>query len=468
MNQIYGKPMAAKERKYARITLKVKDLVQAVNQTMNPGGEIYDWFAGYEDGKAAVEIRDGKAQIVNPDIFMGGTVDGQHVSNLKVVGYDGRDGGVYCEGSSTNAVIDHAYIFLEGRGKGLGGPDTGVSAREGATVTIKNAVIDSYGKSRFCTTAETGSRLYVYDSVLWSHGQPWGEGFEVLAEPMATAPAGLLIEGNSRAHCTMTNSWSYFYNSKIICDGWGALSTEGAEGFLYLEANDCEIIANRRGYGAYADPDCHVYFNRCHFDVADMSVILAGKSDAHFSECTCDNGTLFALIHNVNGKPEEVGELEVDHCKIHAKCEAMLCKSENTEIRLRRSEIVSDSRVLLRTVVNDDPCATKPSEDPYGIHVHFEEMKLDGDILHEDTERELFIDFRKTNLTGRIQGAHISMDEQSFWFADQNSDVILDGALSPEQLDAPEGVEIHMIGAKAEEYRLFSGGKLIVTDEERR
>ena len=464
MEKVEGKKMTGHQQEHAQIYLKIADLVTTVNSIMNPGGPVFDWFAGYEDAKAAIEVRDGKAQICNQDILMGGNIDGQHISNLKVVGYDGRDGGVYCDGEKTDAVIENAYITLEGVGKGLGGPDTGVSARNGATVTIKNAVINGYGKSRFCTTAETGSKLYVYDSVLWSHGQPWGDGFEPITEPMATPPATLLIEGNSRTHCTMTNSYSYFYDSKIICDGWGALSTEGAEGFLYLEANDCDIIVTKRGYGTYADPDCHVYFNRCNFDVADMSILLAGKSDAHFDECECENGSYFALIHNVNGTPEEVGEMEVKNSRLHACKELMLCRSENTDLRFYRTEMASDLGILLRSEVNDDPCRTVPSDHPFGIRAAFEECKLEGDFIHEDTEREMYLDFRKVHMTGAIHGAHLNLDVRSFWFADADSEVTFTGEVFLNQIDAPKGVTIHAAGAKAGEYDLFSGGRLVVTE----
>ena len=465
MIKINGKQINKNPQEHAQLTLKVSDLVTTVNSIMNPDGPVFDWFAGYEDAKAAIEIRDGKTEVANKDILMGCQIDGQHITNLKVVGYDGRDGGVYCDGPETDAVVENAYISLEGVGKGLGGPDTGVSARNGATVTIRNAVINGHGKSRFCTTAETGSKLYVYDSVLWSHGQPWGEGYEPVTEPMATPPKSLMIEGNSRTHCTMTNSYSYFYDSKIICDGWGALSTEGAEGFLYLEANDCDIIVTKRGYGAYADPDCHVYFNRCNFDVADMSVLMAGKADAHFNDCVCDNGSYFALIHNVNGTPEEVGEMEVDNCRIHTGEEIILCRSANTEIHFFRTEITIDNGVILRSQINDDPAHTQPGDHPFGIRASFEEVKLEGDFIHEDTEREMYLDFSKVHMTGAIHGAVLNMDIKSYWFATSDSEVTLTGEISLNQINAPEGVTITAHAQTPATHPLPSGGKLIITTD---
>ena len=461
-DKIPGKSIEIPVKEHAQITLKVQDLVKTVNSIMNPDGPVFDWFAGYEDGQAAIEVRDGETAIVNQNALMSCDVDGQHICNLKVVGYDGRDGGVYCDGEDTDVLIENAYISLEGEGKGLGGPDTGVSARNKATVTIKNAVMNCYGKSRFCTTAETGSRLYVYDSVLWSHGQPWGEGYKPITEPMATPPASLLIEGNSRTHCTMTNSSSYFYDSKIICDGWGALSTEGAEGFVYLEANDCDVIVTRRGYGAYADPDCHVYFNGCNFDVADMSVILAGKADAHFAECVCENGTYFALVHNVNGQPEETGSLEARNCNIRSRKELVLCRSENLDLYFEKSELYSETGVILRSELNDDPAHTIPSDHPYGIHAVFEEMKLEGDVIHEDPERPMFLDLRKVHMTGAVKGANVSMDAESFWYAPADSEVTFISDIFLNQIDAPEGVVIRACAGRPGEFTLHSGGTLIV------
>lgn len=129
----------------------------------------------------------------------------------------------------------------------------------------KNAVIDTNGRTRYATAAEEGSVLKVYDSVICAHGIPYGDDIERPDALMSTPPPALEMDGNTRTHCTMSNSSSYFYNSKIICDGWAALSTESSEGYVYLEANDCDIVCTKSGYGAYSDPG-HDYFNDCNFE----------------------------------------------------------------------------------------------------------------------------------------------------------------------------------------------------------
>ena len=89
-------------------------------------------------------------------------------------------------------------------------------------------------------------------------------------------------------------------------------------------------------------------------------------------------------------------------------------------------------------------------------------MKLEGDFIHEDTAREMFLDFKKVHMTGKIQGAHLSMDVRSHWFATADSEVVLTSDLYINQIDAPEGVTIHAKGAQAGEYDLYSGGKLLI------
>ena len=126
---------------------------------------------------AAVTIKDGEASVTNESVKFGGTIDGQTVSDLKVVAYKGYQGGVYADGAATDAVVDNAVIYCEDAGKGVGGPDTAVSARNNASLTIRNSVIDTIGKNRFCTTAEYGAKLRVYDSLIYAHGIPYGEGY---------------------------------------------------------------------------------------------------------------------------------------------------------------------------------------------------------------------------------------------------------------------------------------------------
>lgn len=464
MEKLKAKCVVKPERETPHLFITLDEIVAAVNAGLNPGGPIQNWFAGAPDGVAAVTVQDGVATVTNDKVMFGGSVDGQKISDLKVVCYKGNEGGVYADGAGTDAVIENAIIYCEDAGKGVGGPDTAVSARNSANLTIRDAVIDTIGKNRFCTTAEYGAKLRVYDSVLYAHGIPYGEGIEPVTGLMATPPEALEIGGNARTHCTMTNSYSYFYNSKIICEGWAALSTEGAEGFVYLEANDCDVVCTKSGYGAYADPDCHDYFNRCNFDIAAMAAIIAGEADMTFTDCDVKCGSYFVLFHNVNGVPEEVGTMTVNGGSISSEKELCLVKSENTILDLKGCEIKTGNGILIHTILNDDPCHTIPNDHPYGNNVILTDMTVSGDCIHEDPERGMWIQLNSTILSGAIQNANLSIDEGSKWYATADSTVTLIKDVYVNQIDAPAGVTINAVGGAAGEYDLMSGGKLIIAE----
>ena len=460
--QIKGRHIDKPARKPSVNMLTMSDIITGVNSILNPGKEPVNWFAPAADAVAAVHVKDGKAGIDNPSVLYGGDVTDKEVAGLKVVAYDGREGGIYAEGAATDVTVDGAYISLAGDGEGIGGPASGAAAKYGAKLTLHDAVITTTGRTKYSTAAEEGSVLKVYDSVIWSHGIPYGENIPAPDALMSTPPPPLEIDGNTRTHCTMSNSQSFFYRSKIICDGWAALSTESSEGYVYLEANDCDIVCTKNGYGAYADPGCHDVFNRCNLEMARMAAILAGNCDMTFTDCTADCGSYFALMHCVNGWQEEVGSVEVNGGHIRTKKEAVLIKSHNALIDLTEVDIASEAGVLVHTIVNDDPCATKVTEPPYGVNVRLTGMTVSGDLLHEDTTRDMWVELKSTTLTGAIKGANLSLDAGSKWTATADSDVTLLTDADPAQIDAPAGVTVTVRGGEAGEYTLAGGGRLVV------
>ena len=444
--QIRGRRVDKPARKPSVNMLTMSDIITGVNSILNPGKEPVNWFAPAAGAVAAVHVKDGRASVDNPSVLYGGDVADKEVAGLKVVAYDGREGGIYAEGAATDVTVDGAYISLAGDGEGIGGPASGAAAKYGAKLTLRDAVITTTGRTKYSTAAEEGSVLKVYDSVIWSHGIPYGEHIPAPDALMSTPPPPLEIEGNTRTHCTMSNSQSFFYRSKIICDGWAALSTESSEGYVYLEANDCDIVCTKNGYGAYADPGCHDVFNRCSLEMARIA----------------DCGSYFALMHCVNGWQEEVGSVKLNGGHIRTKKEAFLIKSHNALIDLTEVDIASEAGVLVHTIVNDDPCATKVTEPPYGVNVRMAGMTVSGDLLHEDATRDMWVELASTTLTGAIRGANLSMDAGSKWTASADSDVTLLTDVNPAQIDAPAGVTVTVRGGEAAEYTLAGGGRLVV------
>jgi hypothetical protein len=261
----------------------------------------------------------------------------------------------------------------------------------------------------------------------------------------------------------MSNGYSFFYNSTIIADGWGALSTDAASEAVYLEANNCTVKTIKSGYGAYADIMCHDVFNHCEFDVADMAIILAGQSSAVFRDTKSTCGTYFLLSHCVTGSPTEVSTLTVDGGEIACKSPVAIIKSHNVVLSFDDVTLTTESGVLVKSIVSEDPNAT-PVEGMkvYGIHATFKDMDAHGDIIHEDSERIMAVYLESATLKGAVKDAYITLDNHSRWIATADSDVTIRGDVNIAQIDAPAGVTINAVADESGTFTLASGGTLIL------
>ena len=464
---IQGKDIRRPAARPADYVHTVKEMVDAVN-SINPDAPYHDWFASHPDARAAVHVKDGayRADLSANAFLMGGTVAEGRAERLRVNASDGKTGGVFVEGPG-RFEVKGAAVTLSGDSVGIGGPSTGAAVKGGGELVLRDAFLDVSGLTHYATVAERDSVLRVYDSVIASHGAPFGDGQPQPTGIMQTPPPGLMIDGNGRTHCTMTGSQSFFYNCLITCDGWGALSTETAEGFAYLEANDCRVVTVRRGYGTYADPGCHVVLNRCQIDSADMVGIVGGQGELILRDCLAHCGTYGVLLHSVAGVPEEIGEVAVAGGCLESEGPVALIRSDNARLHFDRAQLHSRQGVLIHTQVNDDPLSTPPGQDPYGVEVVFRSMDAEGDILHEDAERQLYLYLESTTLRGAVRGACIQMDLGGKWFATSDSEAILMGQLELSQLDAPQGVTVRLRTAQSGRHPLPSGGVLdLICDEE--
>lgn len=420
---------------------------------------------GSDEGSIpAVYIDNGKyaAAKSKTDVVTAGEIKDAYASGVKVTAEGGGIGGVYVKGIGSEYLLSDANIELSGDGTGReGGMSTGAASTDHGTLILKNVNITTNGKSRCATAATKYSTLKVYNSTLTAHGS---SSEQPSATPITTGGVTRPFTGSARTHCTMSNSYSYFYYSTIIADGWGALSTDGAEGFVYLEANNCKIQTTKSGYGTYADGACHNYFNHCEFDVASMAAIVAGEADITFSDTKVKSGGNFVMIHCVMGQPAEVSTVKVNGGEISCKDTGILVKSQNAILRFDGVKMASESGVLVKSVVNDDPNATKTNgQKVYGIHATFRDMEVAGDIVDEDTDRDMWVYLESTTtLTGAIKDAYITIDSSSKWIATADSMVTIIGSVELTQIDAPAGVTINAVGGQEGTFTLKSGGTLIL------
>ncbi|MBN1625290.1 MAG: hypothetical protein JW944_02095 [Deltaproteobacteria bacterium] len=414
-----------------------------------------------ENSIPAVYVDNGKysASKSKKDVVTAGEIKDNYASGLKVDAEGGGIGGVYVKGTGSEFTLSNSDITVSGDSTGVeGGMNTGATSTDYGTLILRNVNITTDGKSRCATSATKYSTLKVYNSTLTSYG-----GSEDATAETAQS-SGRRVNNYSRTHCSMSNSYAYFYYSTIIANGWGALSTDGAEGFVYLEANNCKIQNTKTGYGTYADGSCHDVFNNCEFDVAATGAVIAGEADATFRNTNVKSGENFVMIHCVMGSYKEVSTLNVTGGEIICKDVGVLVKSQNAILNFNGVKMTSESGLLVKSVVNDDTNATKTEgKKVYGIHTIFRDMEVSGDIVDEDTDRDMYVYLESTTtLKGAIKDAYIKIDSSSRWIATADSNVTITGDFSINQIDAPAGVTINALAGQSGTFKLAGGGTLIL------
>lgn len=422
---------------------------------------------------AGIYIEDGKyvEERSVPGILSGGTLGDAAVSGVTVASKVDDLNGVFVRGASEYTLSDTAIVIDADGSNDFLGLGAGAMAEGGATLVLKNVTVTTTGVTACATVASNKSLLKVYDSTLRANGGTLPEDYMPFIGPgMKEPPAPLGISGNARAHVTMDNSESYFYNSTIISNGWGALSTDSAQGYVYLEANDCDVRVLRSGYGTYADNGCNVVINRSSINTPTYTGIMGGDSKITLNDTNAISGEKGFLIHNVNSDASVVPVLTISGGRVEARDAVFFIKSANATISASGAALVSRSGVLVRTMTNDDPNAVEVNGEVPGIHVALTDMHLEGDILHEDKARTLTVALADTTLTGVIKKTRVSIDSGSKWTATGPSEVIFLKGIDVSRIDAPKGVVIDAVagkecGMKKGRYTLSSGGILNVKAE---
>lgn len=421
---------------------------------------------------AVVYVEDGQylQGQSTPTSVSGGKVTTTSAIGIKIASDTENLNGLYVTGSKSNYTLKDSKINLSGNcSNDFIGIGSGAMVNNGGTLTLRNANINTNGCIRSAITTTGHSILKVYDSTIKANGGTLPSNYVPIIGPgMMEPPSGLGITGTSRACLTMDNSKSYYYNSTIIADGWGALSTDSSGGYVYLEANNCNVETIKNGYGAYADNGCHDVFNNSKFTSGGMAAIMAGESDITYKDTDATCGTYFVMMHDVMGSTSDKGTLEVTGGNIKTNDAVVLVKSDNADITIDGAKMVSQSGTLIKSIINPDPYRTKVAEGEkvYGINAKLKNMTLEGNILHEDTERTMTLTFMGTTLKGKIEDASIYLDADSMWTATADSNVTLIGSFDVAKIDAPTGVTITAVAGSGctlkGTYKLASGGTLNV------
>lgn len=439
---------------------------------MPPGGMPFMLSTADTDYTAAVYIENGEydaARSVSKRV-KAGDVSPSAAEGLRIESETDDFNGVFVRGESSIFELSDATIRLNGDGSndflGLG---AGVMAEGGATVIVRNADISMRGVVAAATVSTGDAVMRVYDSTLHAHGGELPEDFvPVIGPGMKTPPAPLGITGTARTNVTMGNAKSYFYNSTIIAEGWGALSTDACGGDVYLEANNSNIVVNNSGYGLYSDNGCRVVFNDTTIKSATYGGILAGVAYAELNNVRVDAAKNVLMVHSVMGRPSESARAVVKGGKLKSGEASFLIKSANIVLDVDGADLQPGDGDLIHAIVNDDSFATKVNGAATpGINVTLKNMTLVGDIRHQDaTDRNMTVSLVNTQLTGAIVGAEVALDDDSSWTATGDSQVSLARPDDFVRVDARPGVTIQVHSdeatAAAHKHRLASGGELVV------
>lgn len=420
-----------------------------------------------------VYIRDGALQPIGCDGAVSGEIAVDRAEYLRLECHVPTANGVCVDGKSEYAV-KNAEICMSGDCiNDFAGNGAGLLVSGQAHVTLENSKIDVSGVLRPCILTDDHSALTVKNCELICRGGEPGPDHPGHAVPlgmpgMLQAPPSMEVDGHSRLCLVSGNAHARFDDCTMVADAWAALSTDAAWGDVYLEANRCDITVERPGYGVFSDEGCLVILNDCKVKTASHCAMVQGNAKLRLRNCGFDSDRygiyVFAIICP-NGA--QLADMELHGCSIHAKEVPVLIRGTNAYMDIRASRLVSDSGVLIKTEVLQDPNAAKvvPGEPLYGVKAAISDTELCGDIIHEDYNRPMALSFFHSRHTGAIRNATIRLDKISTWFATADSCVSMVGEFELCQIDAAEGVTIRMSCDTYPGHReiaLASGGKLIL------
>ena len=442
--------------------------------------------------RASVYVSDGqyRADKSAPGDVSGGPISGSGATGLAIVARHDQSGGLYVAGSSDFTLADSTIeVFGDSAGWDENfGVGAGATVGLGAHLTLRNVTITTHG-IKATPAVGAGGVLRVYDSRLIA------KGGHVPAENMIPGsgpgyvgpPEPLNIRGTARASNVVGDGKAYYYNSTLISEGWGALSTDSANPAVYLEVNNCRVEARNSGYGTYADNGAEVVVNHSRFSTASDTGIISGNGKITLNDVSEDKAVNGVMIHAPGRDFTRIATLNLKGGRYRTREAVVLVKSHNADIVFDGVKLEPKNRILLQSVVNDSKraalmqwllspqkSATVVTGPVTGIRASFLNMPaLRGNIVHADTARTMTLNFEHTTFKGAITGSvwtitdvHVKLGAGATWTASADSRVTLDGGTDAAVFDAPRGVTITAIAGEGTtlkgRYPLAHGGLLLV------
>ncbi|MGI6107185.1 MAG: hypothetical protein ACOX8B_04545 [Lachnospiraceae bacterium] len=397
------------------------------------------------------------------------------IKNVEITSGDYTYTALAVAGDTSNVRLEDSVIDLTVDEAASDDDEGGaaVAAADGATLSISNSDLTVDGAGRYVTSVYDDSTLIVNDSTVTSTGS--NDNTSEVSEPESNSK--LLISGTARANFSVGSSSTYYFNSVVTAEGWGALSTDSASGDgLDLYAYNTEAIALDGGYGTYADTDCRVWLYGITISSAEVGAIISktgeitidsgdaaseellalNEGETTSAESTITAGRNAVVIHapDMSGQgaaAASTGVLSVSNSSLittddlettedyeskygeavsayldYVDGADILVKSTSADITLDNVTMESSSGVLVMSAINSDSMGNFLSEgdadqvDP--ISVSMTDMSVEGDILHMDYQRYMTVTLTDTDWTGALVSGTFE-DWQELWsdYADDDS-----------------------------------------------
>lgn len=434
-------------------------IVDSNGTTVAEDGYIYNMPSGEirEDGMSDV-VMDTDDYTMNVVAVTGGqyTLDNCVISK-SVSAVPEAKGGVLAHVSDGLLVIRNSVLTTAGKG-GIMYDDYPVECSKTGTMVIVNSEITQTGFG----------------------GDPDGYTAGIPEPPSNEA---LTISGYARASMSLGTGSTYYYDSKVTTEGWAAMSTD--MGSVKFYAYNSDALAQRGGYGTYADTSCSNWFYGCTLQGAEIGAIISNNgavrlySGAEADETMFEGLALAGLTKDdieltdrrstvIGGRncfqlhaPEEskgatrnqIGVVEaydtdfITSEEVHAQADLVdwyedygpalgeyvdfvggadfLVKSHIANIHLTRCTAESYSGVLLMTAVNSDSMGV------YALKTHnmtgkgtvltLTDCDISGDILAYDYQRSCTAVLESTVWTG----AFVTWDKAE-WDASWSAECVQD------------------------------------------
>lgn len=352
---------------------------------------------------------------------------------------------------------------------------------------INDSEITVNGAGRYTIAAYSTSTMVVNNSSIVAGGSKAANGnTDSVSDPMSNAT--LLVSGTSRSNFSIGASNTYYYGSECIAEGWAALSTDSATGDgLDLVAYNTYAEATNGGYGTYADTNCRDYLYGVTFNAAEVGAIISNNgsiyigSGADAADDIVDGISVMAYAaddYTVNNEgsviyaernavqmhsPDMMGEgtagyqaeLTVENSTLttvatdtlkatstknyydygdavgayvdYVTGSVLLIKSTGAKIDLTNVEMESSNGILIHSIINSDSMSRfiKAGNEGNDVEVSMTDMDVEGDIVHDDYQRDMIVTLSNTKLDGAVttatadswylQWAEYADDEATYW-----------------------------------------------------